>query len=189
MVCSAAPACVPLHHLPPLILCSPHCITTTTECVSSANWRPLDNTNTVQIGSCPPQAWTLPLLLKRPLLFCFPLFFFHFCPLLLHRPVKNKTLFFGLLIPHCYIMSPMDSRKLPSMPRETLYNGLVACLLSLSIGYVIGSPNIPEASIRGSPGGGCGPVQYTIQGGFPNCLEFSDLLWVSPAFRFLSQQN
>ncbi|GJJ72542.1 hypothetical protein EMPS_04900 [Entomortierella parvispora] len=74
-------------------------------------------------------------------------------------------------------MSPMDSRKLPAMPRPTLYNGLVACLLSVAIGYVIGSPNIPEAAIRGSPGGGCGPVEYTIQGGFPNCLQFSDLLW------------
>ncbi|KAG0055350.1 hypothetical protein BGZ83_008870 [Gryganskiella cystojenkinii] len=71
----------------------------------------------------------------------------------------------------------IDSRKLPAMPGQTMYNGQVACLLSLSIGYVIGSPNIPEAAIRGNSGGGCGPAPFTVQNGFPNCLEFSDLLW------------
>ncbi|KAF9171934.1 hypothetical protein BGX21_011107 [Mortierella sp. AD011] len=57
-----------------------------------------------------------------------------------------------------------------------LYSGVVACLISLSTGYVIGSPNIPEAAIRGHDGA-CGPSPYTIHAGFPNCFEFSDLLW------------
>ncbi|KAF9897130.1 hypothetical protein BX616_006137 [Lobosporangium transversale] len=70
----------------------------------------------------------------------------------------------------------MDSRTLTKLPRNMLYCGLVASLTSFSIGYVIGSPNIPENSIRGKDGS-CGPNPYTIQAGFPNCLEFSDLIW------------
>ncbi|KAI8603360.1 major facilitator superfamily domain-containing protein [Dissophora ornata] len=57
-----------------------------------------------------------------------------------------------------------------------LYCALATCLTSISIGYVIGSPNIPEAAIRGEDGD-CGPHPYTIQAGFPNCFEFSDLIW------------
>ncbi|KAF9288010.1 Solute carrier 2, facilitated glucose transporter member 2 [Linnemannia elongata] len=58
-----------------------------------------------------------------------------------------------------------------------VFCGVVACLTSLSIGYVIGSPNIPESAIRGL-GGDCGPhAPFTIQHGFPNCFLFSDLLW------------
>lgn len=60
-----------------------------------------------------------------------------------------------------------------------VFCGVVACLSSLSIGYVIGAPNIPEYAIRGL-GGDCGPyAPYTTQRGFPNCFLFSDLLWVS----------
>ncbi|KAG0303035.1 hypothetical protein BGZ98_007040 [Dissophora globulifera] len=70
----------------------------------------------------------------------------------------------------------MDPQALPAFPRRMVYNALVACLTSLSIGYVIGSPNVPEASIRGTDGR-CGPHPYTIQNGFPNCFEFSDLIW------------
>ncbi|KAF9182912.1 hypothetical protein BGZ51_004356 [Haplosporangium sp. Z 767] len=54
--------------------------------------------------------------------------------------------------------------------------GLVTSLTSLSIGYVIGSPNLPESSIRGI-NGDCGANPFTIQHGFPNCFQFSDLLW------------
>ncbi|KAF8947513.1 hypothetical protein BGZ47_008893 [Haplosporangium gracile] len=58
-----------------------------------------------------------------------------------------------------------------------VFCGVVACLTSLSIGYVIGSPNIPESAIRGL-GNDCGPhAPYTIRQGFPNCFLFSDLLW------------
>ncbi|KAF9897555.1 hypothetical protein BX616_005367, partial [Lobosporangium transversale] len=57
-----------------------------------------------------------------------------------------------------------------------LYCGIVCALTSLSIGYVIGSPNVPESAIRGLKGD-CGPNPYTKSGGFPNCLEFSNILW------------
>ncbi|KAF9120775.1 Solute carrier 2, facilitated glucose transporter member 2 [Mortierella sp. GBA39] len=58
-----------------------------------------------------------------------------------------------------------------------VYCGLVTCLTSVSIGYVIGSPNILESAIRGI-GSDCGPhAPFTIQQGFPNCFQFSDLLW------------
>ncbi|KAK5807756.1 major facilitator superfamily domain-containing protein [Linnemannia elongata] len=71
----------------------------------------------------------------------------------------------------------MDSRTLTTLPRHMVFCGVVACLTSLSIGYVIGSPNIPESAIRGL-GGDCGPhAPFTIQHGFPNCFLFSDLLW------------
>ncbi|KAF9350180.1 hypothetical protein BGX26_011604 [Mortierella sp. AD094] len=70
----------------------------------------------------------------------------------------------------------MDSRTLTTLPRHMLYCGVVTCLSSLSTGYVIGSPNIPEAAIRGKDGA-CGPNPYTIHAGFPNCFEFSDLIW------------
>ncbi|KAF8939309.1 general substrate transporter [Dissophora ornata] len=69
----------------------------------------------------------------------------------------------------------MDSREL-GFPGYMVYCGLLAAMTSLSIGYVIGSPNVPETAIRGLDGA-CGPDPYTIQGGFPNCFEFSDLLW------------
>ncbi|KAI1317094.1 hypothetical protein EDD11_008981 [Mortierella claussenii] len=69
----------------------------------------------------------------------------------------------------------MDSREV-GFPGYMLYCGLVGALTSLSIGYVIGSPNVPETSIRGLKGA-CGPHPYTHQGGFPNCFEFADLLW------------
>ncbi|KAF9558861.1 Solute carrier 2, facilitated glucose transporter member 2 [Mortierella alpina] len=46
------------------------------------------------------------------------------------------------------------------------------------MGYVIGSPNIPESAIRGK-NGECGLNPYHITDGFPNCFEFSDLLWAS----------
>ncbi|KAF9365285.1 hypothetical protein BGX34_010591 [Mortierella sp. NVP85] len=57
-----------------------------------------------------------------------------------------------------------------------LYCALVTSLTSFSIGYVIGAPNIPESSIRGKDGD-CGTNPYTVQAGFPNCFEFSDLSW------------
>ncbi|KAF9974178.1 hypothetical protein BGZ73_002462 [Actinomortierella ambigua] len=57
-----------------------------------------------------------------------------------------------------------------------LYCGIIAALTSLSIGYVIGSPNVPEQSIRGL-NGHCGSNPYTTVGGFPNCLQFSNILW------------
>ncbi|KAF9120773.1 hypothetical protein BGW39_011112, partial [Mortierella sp. 14UC] len=57
-----------------------------------------------------------------------------------------------------------------------VFCGAVISLTSLSIGYVIGSPNIPESAIRGL-GGDCGSNPYTIQYGFPNCFPFSELLW------------
>ncbi|KAI8347279.1 general substrate transporter [Mortierella sp. GBAus27b] len=70
----------------------------------------------------------------------------------------------------------MDSRTLTSLPRYMLYCALVTSLTSFSIGYVIGAPNIPESAIRGKDGE-CGAHPYTIQGGFPNCFEFSDITW------------
>ncbi|KAG0232121.1 hypothetical protein BGX31_005259 [Mortierella sp. GBA43] len=69
----------------------------------------------------------------------------------------------------------MDSREL-GFPGYMVYCGLMGSLTSLSIGYVIGSPNVPEKSIRGHDGE-CGPNPYTKQDGFPNCFEFADLLW------------
>ncbi|KAF9579549.1 hypothetical protein BGW38_004150 [Lunasporangiospora selenospora] len=69
----------------------------------------------------------------------------------------------------------MDSREL-GFPKYMVYCGLVSALTALSCGYVIGSPNVPENAIRGK-NGDCGPDPYTIQGGFPNCFEFADLLW------------
>ncbi|KAF9902822.1 hypothetical protein EC991_004519 [Linnemannia zychae] len=70
----------------------------------------------------------------------------------------------------------MDSRTLSTLPRHMVFCGAVTSLTSFSIGYVIGSPNIPESAIRGL-GGDCGTSPYTIQRGFPNCFLFSDLLW------------
>ncbi|KAI7823261.1 major facilitator superfamily domain-containing protein [Gamsiella multidivaricata] len=70
----------------------------------------------------------------------------------------------------------MDSRTLAFLPNHLMYSALVTSLTSLSIGYVIGSPNILEAAIRGEDGS-CGAFPFTIQGGFPNCLKFSDLIW------------
>ncbi|KAF9168630.1 hypothetical protein DFQ27_004879 [Actinomortierella ambigua] len=69
----------------------------------------------------------------------------------------------------------MDSRE-ATFPKYMLYCGIIAALTSLSIGYVIGSPNVPEKAIRGL-NGECGPDPYTTVGGFPNCLYFSDILW------------
>jgi MFS family permease len=69
----------------------------------------------------------------------------------------------------------MDSREL-GFPGYMVYCGLIGSLTSLSIGYVIGSPNVPEKSIRGIDGD-CGPNPYTKENGFPNCFEFADLLW------------
>jgi hypothetical protein len=69
-----------------------------------------------------------------------------------------------------------------------VFCGVVACLSSLSIGYVIGAPNIPESAIRGL-GGDCGPyAPYTTQRGFPNCFLFSDLLWVGSILPILRAQ-
>ncbi|KAG0256130.1 hypothetical protein BG011_004736 [Mortierella polycephala] len=62
------------------------------------------------------------------------------------------------------------------MPPYMVQCSLVVSLTSLSIGYVIGSPNIPESSIRGI-NDDCGANPFTIQHGFPNCFQFSDLLW------------
>ncbi|KAK3820797.1 MAG: major facilitator superfamily domain-containing protein [Linnemannia gamsii] len=70
----------------------------------------------------------------------------------------------------------MDSRTLSTLPRHMVFCGVVTCLTSLSTGYVIGSPNIPESAIRGL-GGDCGSNPYTTQRGFPNCFHFSDFLW------------
>ncbi|KAK3814900.1 MAG: major facilitator superfamily domain-containing protein [Benniella sp.] len=70
----------------------------------------------------------------------------------------------------------MDSRTLTTLPQYMLYCALVTSLTSFSIGYVIGAPNIPESSIRGKDGD-CGTNPYTVQAGFPNCFEFSDLTW------------
>ncbi|KAG0272503.1 hypothetical protein BGZ95_011749 [Linnemannia exigua] len=70
----------------------------------------------------------------------------------------------------------MDSRTLSTLPRHMVYCGAVTSLTSLSIGYVIGAPNIPESAIRGL-GGECGSNPYTTQRGFPNCFHFSNLLW------------
>ncbi|KAF9111767.1 hypothetical protein BGX27_004453 [Mortierella sp. AM989] len=70
----------------------------------------------------------------------------------------------------------MDSRTLATLPRHMLYCGVVTCLNSLSTGYVIGSPNIPEAAIRGKDGA-CGINPFIIHAGFPNCFKFSDLFW------------
>ncbi|GJJ75791.1 hypothetical protein EMPS_08149 [Entomortierella parvispora] len=69
----------------------------------------------------------------------------------------------------------MDSREL-GFPGYMVYAGLLASMTSLSIGYVIGSPNVPESAIRGK-NGDCGPDPYTVHNGFPNCFEFADLLW------------
>ncbi|KAG0088827.1 hypothetical protein BGZ93_010226 [Podila epicladia] len=65
----------------------------------------------------------------------------------------------------------MDSREL-GFPKYMIYCGMVASLTSLSIGYVIGSPNVPEGDIRGTGVDNC-----NINGGFPECLHFGDLLW------------
>jgi len=65
----------------------------------------------------------------------------------------------------------MDSREL-GFPKYMVYCGMVASLTSLSIGYVIGSPNVPEANIRGIGVEDCNP-----NGGFPDCFHFADLLW------------
>ncbi|KAG0031677.1 hypothetical protein BGZ82_006864 [Podila clonocystis] len=65
----------------------------------------------------------------------------------------------------------MDSREL-GFPRYMIYCGMVASLTSLSIGYVIGSPNVPEGDIRGKGVDNC-----NVDGGFPECLHFDDLLW------------
>ncbi|KAF9080805.1 hypothetical protein BGX23_001640, partial [Mortierella sp. AD031] len=67
----------------------------------------------------------------------------------------------------------MDSREV-GFPGYMVYCGLVASLTSLSIGYVIGSPNVPETAIRGQDGN-CDP--NAPHGAFPECFEFSDLLW------------
>ncbi|KAF9280170.1 hypothetical protein BGZ68_007453 [Mortierella alpina] len=72
----------------------------------------------------------------------------------------------------------MDSRALKGMPKYMLSCGLITSLTSLTMGYVIGSPNIPESAIRGKSGE-CGFNPYHIMDGFPNCFEFSDLLWAS----------
>ncbi|KAG0338055.1 hypothetical protein BG004_007382 [Podila humilis] len=53
-----------------------------------------------------------------------------------------------------------------------VYCGLMASLTSLCIGYVIGSPNVPEADIRGK-----GVDDCNTDGGFPECFHFDDLLW------------
>lgn len=66
----------------------------------------------------------------------------------------------------------MDSREL-GFPKYMIYCGMVASLTSLSIGYVIGSPNVPEADIRGTNVDNC-----NVDGGFPECLHFDNLLWV-----------
>ncbi|KAG0235937.1 hypothetical protein BGW41_000628 [Actinomortierella wolfii] len=69
----------------------------------------------------------------------------------------------------------MDSRE-ATFPKYMVYCGLMAAMTSLCIGYVIGSPNVPEKAIRGL-GGECGPTPYTKENGFPNCLSFSNILW------------
>ncbi|KAG0200838.1 hypothetical protein BGX28_006198 [Mortierella sp. GBA30] len=69
----------------------------------------------------------------------------------------------------------MDSREL-GFPKYMVYCGLIASLTSLSIGYVIGSPNVPEKSIRGVDNE-CGSFPFTIESGFPNCFNFGDFLW------------
>ncbi|KAF9980542.1 hypothetical protein BGZ75_008327, partial [Mortierella antarctica] len=68
----------------------------------------------------------------------------------------------------------MDSREL-GFPKYMVYCGLIASLTSLSIGYVIGSPNVPETHIRGKEDN-CTPYPFT-ENGFPKCFEFADLLW------------
>lgn len=68
----------------------------------------------------------------------------------------------------------MDSREL-GFPKYMVYCGLIGSLTSLSIGYVIGSPNVPEKHIRGQETN-CTPYPFT-ENGFPNCFEFADLLW------------
>ncbi|OAQ34690.1 general substrate transporter [Linnemannia elongata AG-77] len=67
----------------------------------------------------------------------------------------------------------MDSREV-GFPGYMVYCGLMASLTSLSIGYVIGSPNVPETAIRGKDGH-CDPS--APHSGFPGCFEFADLLW------------
>ncbi|KAF9193695.1 Solute carrier 2, facilitated glucose transporter member 2 [Haplosporangium sp. Z 27] len=69
----------------------------------------------------------------------------------------------------------MDSREV-KFPRYMVYTCGIAVLTALSIGYVIGSPNIPERAMRGIDGK-CGPDPYTKQGGFYNCFEYADLMW------------
>lgn len=68
----------------------------------------------------------------------------------------------------------MDSREL-GFPKYMVYCGLIGSLTSLSIGYVIGSPNVPETYIRGKEEN-CTPYPFT-ENGFPKCFEFADLLW------------
>ncbi|KAF9576748.1 hypothetical protein EC968_005521 [Mortierella alpina] len=68
----------------------------------------------------------------------------------------------------------MDSREL-GFPKYMVYCGLIGSLTSLSIGYVIGSPNVPETHIRGKENN-CTPYPFT-ENGFPNCFVFEDLLW------------
>ncbi|KAF9413866.1 hypothetical protein BGZ94_000590, partial [Podila epigama] len=63
-----------------------------------------------------------------------------------------------------------DSREI-GFPKYMVYCGLLASLTSLSIGYVIGSPNVPEGDIRGVGSNDCGG------GPFPKCFRFADLLW------------
>ncbi|KAF8933826.1 hypothetical protein BGZ47_010687 [Haplosporangium gracile] len=67
----------------------------------------------------------------------------------------------------------MDSREV-GFPGYMIYCGLMASVTSLSIGYVIGSPNVPETAIRGKDGH-CDPA--APHSGFPGCFEFADLLW------------
>ncbi|KAF9933555.1 hypothetical protein FBU30_005197 [Linnemannia zychae] len=67
----------------------------------------------------------------------------------------------------------MDSREV-TFPGYMVYCGLLASLTSLSIGYVIGSPNVPETAIRGRDGH-CDP--YAPHHGLAGCYAFSDILW------------
>ncbi|KAF9105748.1 Solute carrier 2, facilitated glucose transporter member 2 [Mortierella sp. AM989] len=69
----------------------------------------------------------------------------------------------------------MDSRQ-ATFPGYMVYTCCVAVLTSLSIGYVIGSPNVPEKAMRGLEGE-CGPNPYTKENGFYNCFYYADLLW------------
>ncbi|KAG0006239.1 hypothetical protein BGZ80_005327 [Entomortierella chlamydospora] len=69
----------------------------------------------------------------------------------------------------------MDSREI-KFPGYMVYTCGIAVLTSLSIGYVIGSPNVPEKAMRGIDGE-CGPDPYTKVNGFYNCFYYADLLW------------
>ncbi|KAF9151319.1 hypothetical protein BGX20_005446, partial [Mortierella sp. AD010] len=69
----------------------------------------------------------------------------------------------------------MDSREI-KFPGYMVYTCGIAVLTSLSIGYVIGSPNVPEKAMRGIDGA-CGPDPYTKVNGFYNCFYYADLLW------------